>query len=49
MTMIHCDLDKKLICPKQYYRFFPFFKERSAKNEKGSKQNLKKIFVWVFS
>ena len=53
MTMIRCDLHKKLICPKySFIDFFPllfFFKERSGKNEKESKQNLKQCFVWVFS
>ena len=35
MTMICCDLHKKLIGPWKYYWFFPFFikKERNGKNE----------------
>ena len=35
MTMIRCDLHKKLTGPWKYYWFFPFFikKERNGKNE----------------
>ena len=36
MTMIPCDLHKKLIGPRKYHRFFPFYikkKERNGKNE----------------
>ena len=41
MTMIRSDLHINFYVLNSIIDFFLFFKERSAKNEKGSKQSVK--------
>ena len=49
MTMIPCDLHKKLIGPRKYYWFFPFFYKKKERNGKNELKEARKILNNVSS